>query len=167
MERNGCKIPETSPRSLETSLGYETITLQTTLLSTLPSQITVLNQALSTLRYTQEQQEQRSSTSQSLSLPLPATVSLLSTREADLEQLNAQLKSLQQALPKKTRELEKVENDLKGLEEVREKVVGAAREAIRRREEAEKGGGGDEIEIRGRWLRGVEGGLKGMLGVEA
>lgn len=38
-----------------------------------------------------------------------------------------------------------------------------ASEAVRRREE---GGGGDELERRGRWLKGVEKGLRGMLEVE-
>ncbi len=81
----------------------------------------------------------------------------------DLEKLNAQLKSLQQALPRKTRELERAESEVKKLEGERERVVGQAGEAMRRREEGE---GGDELEMKGRWLRGVDGGLRGMLGVE-
>ena len=49
------------------------------------------------------------------------------------------------------------------MEGERERVVREAREAVERK----KGGGEDEVEIRGRWLRGVEGGLKEMLGVES
>lgn len=67
-------------------------------------------------------------------------------------------------LPRKTRELEKAESELRGVEEQREDVVAEAREALRRREE---GGGGDELERRGRWLKGVETGLRGMLEAEA
>lgn len=144
-----------------TGTGYETVTLQTTLLSTLPPQITELNTAISQLR---SKTQQPSPSHPSHNLPLPATQSLLSERQAELERLNSQLKILQQALPKKTRELERAENEAKRLEGERERVVGQAREAMRRRE---GGSGADELEMRGRWLRGVEGGLRGMLGVEA
>ncbi len=40
----------------------------------------------------------------------------------------------------------------------------AAREAVKRKED---GGWGDELEGRGRWLRGVEAGLRGILEVES
>ena len=142
-------------------LGYEMITLQTTFLSSLPSQITELNTALAHLRSTTQQP---SFSNPSHNLPLPATQSLLSERRAELERLNSELKILQQALPKKARELERAESEMKKLKEERERVVGQAREAMRRREE---GSGADELEMRGRWLRGVQSGLKGMLGVEA
>ena len=59
--------------------------------------------------------------------------------------------------------MERAESELKTIEGQRKKMVGQAREAMRRREE---GNGADELEMRGRWVRGVEGGLKGMLGVE-
>ena len=144
-----------------TMVGYETITLQTTLLSTLPSQIAELNTALSHLRSTTHQ---LLPSHPSHNLPLPATQALLSERQAELVSLKTQFKTLQQALPKKTRELDKAESEVKTLERERERVVGQAREAMRRREE---GDGGDELEMKGRWLRGVESGLKGMLGVEA
>lgn len=88
----------------------------------------------------------------------------MSEREFELAQLNQQLKTLQQALPRKTRELEKVENELRIVEAQRDGVAMGAKEAVRRREE---GGGGDDLEGRGRWLKGVEAGLKGMLEVES
>lgn len=78
----------------------------------------------------------------------------------ELAQLNQQLKTLQQALPRKTRELEKVENELKVVETQRDAVVMAAREAVKRKEE---GGWGDGLEGRGRWLNGTEAGLREML----
>lgn len=43
-------------------------------------------------------------------------------------------------------------------------VVEGARETRRRKEESERGIG-DEIEMKGRWYRGVEGGLRGVLDV--
>lgn len=66
-------------------------------------------------------------------------------------------------LPRKARELEKEEKELRGKEARREAVAVGAREAISRKEE---GGGVDELEGRGRWLKGVEAGLRGMLEVE-
>lgn len=144
-----------------TCTGYETITLQTTLLATLPPQIIELNTAISQLRATTQQP---SPSHPAHSLPLPATQSILLERQAELDRLDSELKTLQQALPKKTRELERAESEVKRLEEERDSVVGQAREAMRRREE---GSGADELEMRGRWLRGVEGVLRGMLGVEA
>lgn len=143
-------------------IGHETITLQTTLLSNLPSEIFALHSTLTTLR-TLPQSKSPSFSSPNLFLPLPATLSLLAERESELVQLNQQLKTLQQALPRKTRELDKVENDLRIVEAQREGVAMGATEAVRIREE---GGGGDELEGRGRWLKGVEAGLRGMLEVK-
>lgn len=142
--------------------GYETISLQTTLLSSLPPQIGYLQSTIESLRPLANPSSL--SISPNLSLPLHATTSLLSERLAELAQLNQQLKTLQQALPRKTRELEKVENELKVKEMQRDGVVMAAREAVKRKEE---GGWGDGLERRGRWLKGVEAGLIEMLEVEA
>ena len=64
------------------------------------------------------------------------------------------------------RELERLEGELKPLEVRRAGMVAAAGESRRRKEEGERGGG-DDLEVRGRWYRGVETGLRGMLGVEA
>lgn len=138
--------------------GYETISLQTTLLSSLPPQIDFLQSTIESLRPLTN--PSTLSTSPSLSLPLHATTSLLSERVNELAQLNQELKTLQQALPRKTRELEKVENELKVAEMQRDGVVMAAREAVRRKEE---GGWGDGLEGRRRWLKGAEAGLKEML----
>lgn len=138
--------------------GYETISLQTTLLSSLPPQIDYLQSTIESLRPLTS--PSTLSTSPSLSLPLQATTSLLSERVNELAHLNQQLKTLQQALPRKTRELEKVENELKVVEMQRDGVVMAAREAVKRKEE---GGWGDGLEGRRRWLKGAETGLKEML----
>lgn len=101
--------------------------------------------------------------SPNLSLPLPATLSLLAERQRELAQLKQQLKTLQQALPRKTRELEKAENELRIAEAQRDGVAMGAREAVKRRREDSRG---DELDGRGRWLKGVEAGLRGMLEVE-
>lgn len=142
-------------------VGYETVRLQTTQLSSLPPQITSLNKTLASLRKTLQQNTPSTSDSSSLSLPLDATQSLVSERQKELAELNQQLKSLQQALPQKTRELEKAENELRLVEAQKEIAVQGARDAMGRRGDGAEGA--DDLEMRGRWLRGVEGTLRGML----
>ena len=141
--------------------GYETVQLQITQLSSLPPQIASLNDTLASLRKTLQQSTPSTSDSSSLSLPLDATQALVSERQKELADLNQQLKSLQHALPQKTRELEKAENELRLVEAQKEIAVQGAREAMGRRGDGAESA--DDLEMRGRWLRGVEGTLRGML----
>ena len=92
-------------------------------------------------------------------------MSLLSTRETELAQLDHQLAGLQSLLPRKTREFDRLEAELKPLEVKKLGSAAAAREARRRKEEG-LGGVRDDLEERGRWWRAVETGLKTMLDVE-
>lgn len=142
-------------------IGHENVTLQTLSFSNLPSQISTLQSTISNLRSLPHSAP--TSSSPNLSLPLPATLAILANRESELAQLNQQLETLQQALPRKARELEKVENESRIVEAQRDGVAMGVREAMRRRED---GRGGEELEGRGRWLKGVEAGLRGMLEVE-
>ena len=159
----GAMIKELDARGRDLSRRYETISLQTTLLSSLPPQIEDLNQTLARLRK-QSQSTDMTETNPALAMPLPATLDLLEERQASLDEVNAQLKALQQALPRQTRALENEERQLQKLEQERERVVGLAREAVERKQ---KGSGGDELERKGRWLRGVESGLREMLEIGA
>ena len=112
----------------------------------------------------QNQSADSNETNPALAMPLLATLELLDNRQASLDEVNAQLKSLQQALPRQTKTLESEERELQKLELERENAVGLARQAVARRQE---GGGAHELERKGRWLRGVESGLRGMLEIEA
>ena len=96
--------------------GYETIALQTTLLSELPSQISSLNETLTSLYEQLASQSNGTDSSESLSLPLTATRSLLSQRQEELSNLDKQLKALQQALPAKDRDLDVEEREVKVVE---------------------------------------------------
>ena len=159
----GEMVKELDARGRDLSRRYETISLQTTLLSSLPPQIEDLNQTLARLRK-QNQSTDMTETNPALAMPLPATLELLEQRQASLDEVNAQLKALQQALPRQTRALENEERQLQKLEQERERAVGLAREAVERKQ---KGSGADELERKGRWLRGVESGLREMLEVGA
>ncbi|KAK4691781.1 hypothetical protein P7C71_g5291, partial [Lecanoromycetidae sp. Uapishka_2] len=162
-ENVGEMVKDLEARGRDLSRRYETITLQATLLSSLPPQIEQLNDTLATLR-TQNHSTDTSSTNPSLMLPLPATLELLEEGQGRLDEVNAKLNTLQQALPRQSRMLENEEKELRAVEAERERAVSAARKAVERKQE---GGGADELERRGRWLRGVESGLKGMLEVES
>ena len=162
-EHVGEMVKELDAQGRDLSRRYETISLQTTLLSSLPPQIEDLNQTLAGLRK-QNRSADTQEASPALALPLPATLELLDQRQAGLDEVNVQLKALQQALPRQTRRLENEERELERLEVERERAVGLAREAVERRQE---GGGADELERKGRWLRGVESGLREMLEISA
>lgn len=101
-----------------------------------------------------------------LSLPLPATAELLAAHESDLELLDRQLCNLQSAVPKKARELERLENELRTLEVQKTAAVLTAREAMRRKEDGERGVG-DDLEMRGRWYRSTGVCLREVLVTEA
>lgn len=162
-EHVGDMVKELDARGRDLSRRYETISLQTTLLSSLPPQIEDLIQTLARLRK-QNRSADTDETNPALAMPLPATLELLDERQASLDEVNVQLKALQQALPRQTRTLENEERELQKLELERDRAVGLAREAVERKQE---GGGADELERKGRWLRGVEIGLREMLEIGA
>ena len=159
-------VAELDERGRELSRRYETVELQTTLLSTLPGQIDHLNSILEDLRARNRKASGNESVDErpEMNMPLPATQELVEERRARLVEVEAQLKALRQGLPRQTRALEQEERELRKLQGERDRAVTDAGEAVERKR---IGGGTDEMEMRGRWLRGVEGGLRGMLGVEA
>ena len=132
--------------------------IQTAQLDSLPAEIEGLQQTISEL---QSAQQPRSS-NPLLSLPLQPTLDLLSEREQQLADLDEQISALRSALPAKKQQVEQLRDELAPLQTRKIKAVQEAQDARRRRE---NGGLGDELEEKGRWLRGVEAGLRGMLGV--
>lgn len=142
------------------SRKYEAIQLQTTQLQELPGTIEELQASVMELKKVQVP-----GPNPLLNMPLEKTRAMLKEKEMEHIELDRQLEQLQTALPRKTRELERLEAELQPLEVKRLGSMSSAREA-QRRKEAALGGAGDDLEERGRWWRGVESGLRGMLGVE-
>ncbi|TKA80043.1 hypothetical protein B0A55_01767 [Friedmanniomyces simplex] len=138
---------------------YENIQLHTTQLEALPAEIAHLQETISTL---QPQQEPTSS-NPALSLPLQPTLDLLADREQQLYDIDHQIMLLEAAMPAKRKEVENLQDELAPLQMRKMKAVQEAQEARRRRQDG--AGIGDELEERGRWLMGVEAGLRGMLEV--
>ena len=156
-------VAELDAKGRDLSQRYETISLQTTLLSSLPPQIEDLDKRLASLR-SQSQSLAMNEDNPYMAMPLPATLELVENRERELDEVNTQINLLQQALSRQTRTVEIEEREVKKLEAERNRAVSVAREAIERKQE---GGGADDIEMKGRWLSSVESGLKKMLEVDA
>ena len=145
-------------RLLTARTGYETIQFQTTQLESLPTEIANLESTIARLRQSQAPR----SDNPHLSLPLQPTLDLLAERETQLSDLDRQIEALQAALPQKQVEVAALHDEVSILNTKKIRTVEEAQEARRRRE---NGGMGDELEEKGRWLRGVEAGLRTMLEV--
>jgi chromosome segregation ATPase len=139
---------------------YENVQMQITQLRDLPQRIEELQASVDELKASQA-----SSSHPTLNMPLDKTLALVEERRKEKADLDRQLEQLQMQLPRKTRELERLNAELQPLEVKRLGSTASAKDAKRRKEEA-LGGVGDDLEERGRWWRGVESGLKGMLGIE-
>lgn len=153
-------VSELEKKGRELARKYEAVQLQTTQLQDLPDKIEGLQASINRLKASQEP-----GSHPSLNLPLEKTRALVEERGWEQAELDRQLEQLKTAVPRKARELERLNAELQHVEAKRLASTASAREAKRRKEEA-LGGEGDDLEDRGRWWRGVEGGLKGMLGVE-
>ncbi len=153
-------VTELEQRGRELCRRYEHIQMQTTQLQELPEKIKGLQAIIEELRAAQQP-----GSNPTLNMPLEKTLELVEERERERAELDRQIEQLQGTLPRKTRELERLNAELQPLEVKRLGSTAAAREAKRRKEEA-LGGVGDDLEERGRWYRGVESGLKTMLNVE-
>lgn len=153
-------VAELEKKGRELAGKYEAVQLQTTQLQELPEKIEGLQASINKLKESQEP-----GSDPTLNLPLEKTWSLVDERGRERAELDRQLEQLKTMLPRKTKELERLNAELQQVEAKRLTSTASAREAKRRKDEA-LGGAGDDLEDRGRWWRGVESGLKGMLGVE-
>lgn len=153
-------VAELEKRGRELCRKYQNIQMQTSQLQELPQRIAQLEASVDELRAAQQP-----GSNPTLNLPLEKTLDLVEERERERAELDRQLEQLQLILPRKTKELERLNAELPPLEVKRLGSTAAAKEAKRRKEEA-LGGAGDDLEERGRWWRGVESGLKGMLSIE-
>ncbi|KFZ19107.1 hypothetical protein V501_00822 [Pseudogymnoascus sp. VKM F-4519 (FW-2642)] len=153
-------VAELERQGRELSQKHEAIQLQTSQLEDLPEKIDYLQASIAEL-----QAAQAPGPSANLSLPLDKTMALVEDKEKESAELDRILEKLQSELPRKTRAVERLEAELQPLEVKRQGTTALARDAKRRKEDA-LGGNGDDLEERGRWWRGVEGGLKVLLDVE-
>ncbi|KAI4165209.1 MAG: hypothetical protein LQ342_001077 [Letrouitia transgressa] len=158
-------VKELERRGRDLSRRYEAVELQTTLMERLPADIKELKESIERLREQNAKPGTVDGLAQGMNLPLDATISFTREKQMELARLNEEVKSLRQDLPRQTKELARLAYGLELLEKERGEAVENAREAVNRRKDG--GETGDGLEMRGRWLKGCEDGLRGLLGVEA
>jgi len=145
----------------ELAKQHEQVQLQKTQLSELPERIASLEATIDKLGTSHPLP--KTSENPNLNLSLQDTVSLLTERESELASINSALSVLQSMVPRKARELERLEAELQPLQNQKKFVVAQAKEARKRREE----GGMDELEEKGRWYKASYTALTKALGVES
>lgn len=96
-----------------------------------------------------------------MNMALEPTQLALDDQKARNAELDRQIELLQRQMPTKDREVEKMDRELVELEKRRNETTRVAVELRRRREQ----GGRDEMEELGRWYRGSEVVLTGVLGL--
>ena len=155
-------VAELEKKGRELSNKYESVQLETTKLQELPTKIQELEEQIEELK---EEQETPAGTDPSLNLPLAKTLDLVNKRKREQQELARELEALQAKVPRKKKEVERLQAELHPLETKRQNSTTAAREA-RRRKDAALGGVADDLEERARWWRASEGVLKQVLDIK-
>ncbi|KAL6696814.1 hypothetical protein J3F84DRAFT_371311 [Trichoderma pleuroticola] len=153
-------VSDLEKRGRDLSKRYENIQLETVRLEELPAKIVELESRIKELKDKHESSE----SDPNLRLPLTKTLSLVSKRKAEQQELARELEALQAKVPRKRKEAERLQAELQPLEVKRQSSTTAAREA-RRRKEAALGGVADDLEQRARWWRASESMLKQVLDI--
>ena len=153
-------IGELEAQGRQLAERYESVQLRTSQLESLPTEIKELEESIAHLKANQEPKAEDAE----MSLPLQPTLDLLRQREQEAQSVDLEIARLQAALPAKEAEVQRLQDELAPIQMRKIKAVEEAKEA-RRRREGGGNGGADELEEKGRWLRGVEGSLKAMLEV--
>jgi len=121
---------------------------QTEGLADIPSRIEDLEEVIEELK----QRQPEVNPLPEMNLSLEATAGLLGERETAREEMEARIAELEDVVPRRERDVDGMVVEMQGLEERKRRAVDEAREMSKRR----KGGMGDAVEVRGRWLRGTE-----------
>ncbi|KAM0322683.1 hypothetical protein ACHAQA_009274 [Verticillium albo-atrum] len=150
-------VAELEKRGRDLSHRHDNIRLETTKLQELPSQIEWLEN-----RIAEQKEKQEPGVNPYMNLPLAKTLELLEDKRRRQKELDRELEQLQSKVPRKRKEVERLEVELQPLEVKRQTSTTAAKDA-KRRKEAALGGVEDDLEERGRWLRATEAALTQML----
>lgn len=153
-------VEELEQRGKEIAKRYDVVRMETVTLRDLPAKITELEERIAELRERLQPGE-----NPNLNLPLTKTLELVAEKKRQRHELDRQLEQLRSQVPRKKKEMERMQAELQPLEQKRQNSVAAAKEAKRRKEQA-LGGVEDDLEERGRWWRASETALKQMLEIE-
>ncbi|KAK4177527.1 hypothetical protein QBC36DRAFT_300170 [Triangularia setosa] len=150
-------------RGRELAKQYERVQTETAQLRELPSKMEELEREIARLK---EEQQVGEGSRAELNLPLAKTLQLVGGKKRQMQELDRQLEQLRNQAPRKKKEMERLQGEVAGLEQKRTNSMVAAKEAKRRKEDKGGRGGVDELEARGRWYRGSEAVLRGMLDIQ-
>ncbi|KAK4200268.1 hypothetical protein QBC40DRAFT_339910 [Triangularia verruculosa] len=156
-------VKDLESRGRELATKYEQVKVETVKLKELPAKIEHLERDISRLK--REQQVAEGSKAE-LNLPLAKTLQLVGEKKRQMQELDRQLEQLRNQTPRKRKEMERLQGEVAGLEQKRVNATAAAKEAKRRKEDKGGRGGVDELEARGRWYRGSEAVLRGVLDIQ-
>jgi len=145
----------------ELAKRHEQVQLQKVQLIELPEHIASLEATIEKLKTLHP--SPKTSENPNLNLSLRDTISKLEERESELASLDSTISILQSLIPRKARELERLEDEILPLQNQKKFAVTQAKEARKRREE----GGVDELEQKGRWYKASHIALVNVLGVES
>lgn len=154
-------VEDLESRSRELAARYERVKLDRVKLKELPGKMEELQKRVDEFRTKQAIQPGRLP---EMNLPLAKTAVLVEERRQKVRELERQVEQLSSLAPRKRKEMERLQMEVTALAAKRTQVSAAAREAKRRRENAQKAGGADdEMEAKGRWYRASEAALREML----
>lgn len=147
-------------RSKDLVQRYERIQADTVRLQPdqMPADVSRLENEIKSLREKQKDSDGK--------LPLKETLRRVAERRREMAELDRQLTQLGSLAPRKRKEAERLQQEVTGLEARRANSTAAAREAKRRKENSIEGGGEDELEAQGRWLRGADAVLRSVLDIQ-
>lgn len=154
-------VEELESKGRELSRRYEAVQTETATLRGMPDRIAGLEERIAELR-----EQLQPGENPSLNLPLAKTLELVAEKKLQRHELERQLEQLRAQVPRKRKEMERLQTELQPLEVKRQNSLAAAKEARRRKEQA-LGGVEDDLEERGRWWRASEAVLKQMLEIES
>lgn len=143
-------VDELEARGRDLAKRYERVREEKAQLKELPGKIAALEERVAALRAAHAQ-----GGGEAVNLPLGKTLEIVEGRRKELAGLERQLELLGGQAPRKRKEMERLRTEVGGLENRKANSAAAAREAKRRRENAQ-GGVEDELEAKGRWYRASE-----------
>jgi len=153
-------VSELETAGRELSRRYERVQLEMTTLREVPERLAALQTRIHELKAAREPGQ-----TPLTSLPLGRTLEMVEERKTQMREVDRQLEQLQSQVPRKRKELARLQGELQTLEAKRQNSTTAASEA-KRRKQAALGGVQDDLEERGRWWRASEALLKQMLDVQ-
>lgn len=153
-------VEELEQRGKDIAKRYEAVRMETVRLREMPVKIRGLEERIAELR-----EQLQPGENPSLNLPLAKTLELVAEKKRQRHELDRQLEQLRSQVPRKKKEIERKQAELQPLEQKRQNIVTAAKEARRKKEQA-LGGVEDDLDERGRWWRASETALKQMLDIE-